>query len=52
MPTEIKELVIKVKIEDSDTGGHNRIDFEQLKTGILKECRKEIKRQLRKSKER
>ena len=51
MPVEIKELVIKVRIEEPSKQDTVR-DFEQLKNTLLKACKKEIARQLKKNKER
>ena len=52
MPIEIRELLIKVKIEDSKRKEPDYEEMAQLRQSILKECRNEIKRQLNKTKER
>jgi|TARA_R110000787_G_scaffold71909_1_gene160160 hypothetical protein len=52
MAIEIRELVIKVKIEESVQGTSERLDIEKIKQLILKECKKEIKRELNRKKER
>jgi len=52
MAIEIRELVIKVKIEESVQGTNERLDIEKIKQSILKECKKEIKRELNRKKER
>ncbi len=51
MAIEIRELVIKVKIEESVQGTSERLDIEKIKQLILKECKKEIKRELNRKKE-
>lgn len=53
MTIEIRELVIKVKIEESLNGVNNsNLDVNKIQQSILKECKKEISRQLNKKKER
>ncbi|MGY8950290.1 MAG: DUF5908 family protein [Flavobacteriales bacterium] len=52
MAIEIRELVIKVKIEDSQNKSSDQIDVSKMKQSILKECQREIKKQLKQSKER
>ncbi len=53
MAIEIRELVIKVKIEESLNGAKNTdVDLEKIKQSVLKECKKEISRQLNRKKER
>lgn len=52
MAIEIRELLIKVKIEESLNEKTQDADFEQLKQSILKDCKKEITRELKKIKER
>ena len=52
MPIEIRELLIKVKIEEPLNSNAENLDIEQMKLSILKECRKEIKKQLNNYKER
>jgi len=52
MGIEIRELIIKVKIEEPSKNVQNGVDLVAIKQVLLKECRKEIKKQLNKSKER
>lgn len=52
MSIEIRELLIKVKIEDQPQGKNSEVDINLLKQSILKDCQKEIKKQLSKSRER
>jgi hypothetical protein len=52
MPIEIRELIIKVKVDESTKSNVNDIDISDLKNSLLKECKREIKLQLKKSKER
>lgn len=52
MAIEIRELLIKVKIEELQTNSSESFQINDLKQAILKECRKEIKKQLTKTKER
>lgn len=52
MPIEIRELLIKVKIEEELSPTSENHDLEQIKHVVLKECKKEIKKQLSKYKER
>jgi hypothetical protein len=52
MPIEIRELRIKVKIEEPINARSLDMDMLQLKHSLLKECKKEIKKQLSNSKER
>ena len=52
MPIEIRELVIKVRIEEDLNKPSEQVDMSKMKQSILKECKKEIERQLRRSKER
>mgnify|MGYP003625131568 CR=1 FL=1 len=52
MPIEIRELLIKVKIEEGMTSSTDSADLEQMKRDVLKECKKEITKQLSKHKER
>lgn len=44
MPLEIRELVIKVEIEEAaqKRGGDDRLRYEALKNEIIKECIKKI----------
>jgi len=52
MAIEIRELIIKVKIEESLRRTGENLDVERIKQAILKECKKEIKKELNKRKER
>jgi hypothetical protein len=52
MPIEIRELVIKVKVEASKASQSNTVDMETLKATVERLCEKEVKRQLQKFKER
>lgn len=52
MPIEIRELLIKVKIEEELSPSNESNDLEQIKRVVLKECKKEIKKQLSKHRER
>lgn len=52
MAIEIRELVIKVKIEESVQKTPSEFDMNKLKESLLKECRKEIQRELKRKKER
>ena len=53
MAIEIRELVIKVKIEEPQKRSSiDQVDMEKMKYSILKECKKEIKRELKRTKER
>ena len=52
MAIEIRELLIKVKIEDPSGNKNPDIDINYLRQSILKDCQKEIQKQLSKSKER
>lgn len=52
MAIEIRELVIRVKIEDSGRNTPSELDVNKIKQSILKECKKEIKRELNRKKER
>lgn len=52
MAIEIRELIIKVKIEESAPTLTGNFEFLQLKNTLLKECKKEIKKQFNKHKER
>jgi hypothetical protein len=51
MAIEIRELVITVRIEESARQTGNP-DLAELRKLLLKECKKEIAAQIRKSKER
>ena len=52
MSIEIRELLIKVKIEDPVNHSNSDLNVNQLKQFIAKECKKEIKKQLNRKKER
>ena len=52
MAIEIRELLIKVKIEESLNEKNQDADLELLKQSILKDCKKEIAKELKKIKER
>ena len=52
MPIEIRELLIKVKIEEEQNTATDHAELELFKRSVLKECKKEIKKQLSKRKER
>lgn len=47
MPIEIRELIIKVKVNENDNKSFEK-DLTDLKKAILHECKKEIKQQLKK----
>lgn len=52
MAIEIRELLIKVKIEDPVNTLQNDLTINQIKQFISKECKKEINKQLNRKKER
>ena len=52
MGIEIKELLIKVVIEDPENRPSENADLAQMKQAIIKACKTEIKKQIRKTKER
>ncbi|MEH6763786.1 MAG: DUF5908 family protein [Aequorivita antarctica] len=52
MAIEIRELIIKVKIEEPVSQAVDKEELLQLKNSLLKECKKEIKKQFNKHKER
>lgn len=53
MAIEIRELVIKVKIEESQKKtAIDQLDINRMKQSILKECKREIKRELNRKNER
>ncbi len=52
MPVEIKELIIKVRVEDSTKKNDTSINTKSLKNDIMKEVRHEMQKQLRKLGER
>lgn len=52
MAIEIRELLIKVKIEDPINNSTPDLNMNQIKQFISKECKKEIKKQLNRKNER
>ena len=52
MAIEIRELLIKVKVGDSGTAPPSTLQLEELKHYLMKECRKEVRKELNRSKER
>jgi hypothetical protein len=52
MAIEIRELLIKVKIEDPITTSVPDLNINQIRQLISKECKKEIKKQMGRKKER
>jgi hypothetical protein len=46
MPIEIKELIIKMKVEETPTGNTNSVDLAALKSELLEEVKREVKKQL------
>ena len=52
MPIEIRELIIKVKVEETSTSPLNANSIREMKNSILKECKKEIRNQIKKNNER
>jgi hypothetical protein len=52
MAIEIRELLIKVKVEEGATGAQSDLQLDELKHYLLKECRREVRRALSKEKER
>lgn len=52
MGIEIRELIIKVKIGEPAKYKQSEVDLVSIRQVLLKECRKEIKKQLEKTKER
>ncbi len=52
MPIEIRELVIKVKVEESIAPKKEAVDMLTIKETIANLCKKEVKKQLQKLKER
>ena len=52
MPIEIRELIVKVRIEEAGKTVLNELTIAEIKNSILRDCRREIKSQLRKSKQR
>ena len=52
MAIEIKELLIRVQIGEERNQAAQSANLEQLRESLIRECRKEIKRQLKRTKER
>ncbi|GAA3591267.1 DUF5908 family protein [Flavivirga amylovorans] len=52
MPIEIRELIIKVKVEESIKSKPEAIDMNMIKETVANLCKKEVKKQLQKIKER
>lgn len=52
MPIEIRELVIKVKVEETVSATSGSLDMNNLKETVANLCKKEVKKQLQKLKER
>ncbi|UTW66993.1 hypothetical protein KFE94_02435 [bacterium SCSIO 12643] len=52
MSIEIRELLIKVKIEDPEQVASGDLNMNQIRQFISRECKKEIKKQLNRKKER
>jgi len=52
MPIEIRELIIKVKVEESIKPKSEPLDINMIKETVTNLCKKEVKRQLQKFKER
>ncbi|WP_226294227.1 DUF5908 family protein [Aquimarina algicola] len=52
MPIEIRELIIKVKVEESKKSHTEDFDMNMIRQTVANICKKEVKRQLQNSKER
>ncbi len=52
MAIEIRELVIRVRVEESEKKGISEVNTEKLKREILRECRRAIKTEFEKRNER
>ncbi len=52
MPIEIRELIIKVKVEEPLQATTPSLDIKQIKETVSALCKKEVKKQLQKLKER
>lgn len=56
MPLEIRELIIRVQVDESQGNGRQQLageqQLEQLKREIMEECMEKIKQELAKKKER
>lgn len=46
MPIEIRELIIKVKIEKPIDKENENLDLQQFRKSLLNECKKEIHKQV------
>lgn len=51
MPIEIRELIIKLEIDEGRKKNNDQ-NLQELKRNLLRECKREIKMQIRKQKER
>jgi len=52
MAIEIRELIIKVKVEENPSNNSDNENLMRIKESVLKACKKEIKRELNKKRER
>lgn len=52
MAIEIRELIVRIRVEDIAPTNQNLANTAKLKEDILKECKREIKRELNKKNER
>ena len=52
MAIEIRELLIKVKVEEGSTAQQPDVNMEELRLYLMKECKKEIRREMNRAKER
>lgn len=52
MPIEIRELVIKVVVEEQHQKTRPQLNMEEVKDSITAICQREVKKQLRQLKER
>lgn len=52
MPIEIRELVIRVKVEASENRPPESLDVSMIKRTVESMCKKEVRKQLDKLKER
>lgn len=52
MPIEIRELIIKVIVEERTHASQEGIDMNEVQKTIASLCKKEVKKQLEKNKER
>lgn len=51
MPVEIREIVVKVRVDESSKSEKEQ-DLSELRKSILRACKKEIREQIRKGKQR